>query len=392
MSRIFLSALASRTGGGLTYVQDLLAHFPHEGDRVSILSPLPIEGLPDRPDVEWIRAPRWTIHPVSRFLLGWLWFRFLWPRRREFDVALFAGGSFDAPLPKSVPTVVVFRNMLPYDGAARGRYQFGWMRLRHALLWHVQGWAMRRADRVIFISDHGRRVIDRTFRRRRGDSLTIHHDVAEAQTALAPATARRLPERFVLYLSSIDAYKAQVELVEAWVRLRAARATDEKLLLVGPEYPPYARRVRKAIRRHGLEEEVILFGAVRPGEVQDLARRARLNLFLSSCENCPISLIELMSSGRPILVSGLEPMTELGGPELEYVDPYDVAGVAGGIARLLDDEALRDRVGRAAEQRSWQFRAHRSGNCTWKAVLGAAEQREAGRARAPIAAIAESAG
>ena len=392
MSRIFLSALASRTGGGLAYVQDLLAHFPHEGDRVSILSPLPIEGLPDRPDVEWIRAPRWTIHPVSRFLLGWIWFRFLWSRRREFDVAFFAGGSFDAPLPRSVPTVVVFRNMLPYDRAARGRYPFGWMRLRHALLWHVQGWAMRRADRVIFISDHGRRVIDRTFRHRRGDSLTIHHDLSEAQIPLATATARRVPERFVLYLSSIDAYKAQVELVEAWARLRATRATDEKLLLVGPEYPPYARRVRKAIRRHGLEGEVILFGAVHSWEVQDLARRARLNLFLSCCENCPHSLIELMSSGRPILVSGLEPMTELGGPELEYVDPYDVAGVANGIARLLDDVGLRERVGRAAEQRSWHFRAHRSGNGTWKAVLGAAQQREAGRGCAPITAIAETAG
>jgi glycosyltransferase involved in cell wall biosynthesis len=374
MIKVFLSALAARTGGGRTYVQDLLANFPPDCGRVSILSPFPIEGLPDRPDVEWIRAPRWTIHPVSRFLLGWLWFRFLWPRRNEFDVALFAGGSFDAPLPKRVPGVVVFRNMLPYDRAARRCYPLGWMRLRHALLWHVQGWAMRRADLVIFISDHGRRVIDRTFGRRRGESVTIHHAVNQVQAALDPATAARLPESFVLYLSSIDAYKAQVELVEAWARLRAARATTEKLVLVGPEYAPYARRVRKAIRRHGLEDEVTLFGAVRPEEAVDLARRAELNLFLSTCENCPISLLELMSSGRPILISDREPMTELGGPELVYADPCDPDAVAAGIGRLLDDELLRRRVGAAAEQRSWAFRSSRSGDSTWHEVLATAGQ------------------
>lgn len=374
MINVFLSALAARTGGGRTYVLDLLANFPPECGRVSILSPVPIEGLPDRPDVEWIRAPRWTIHPVSRFLLGWLWFRFLWPRRNEFDVAFFAGGSFDAPLPKRVPSVVVFRNMLPYDRAARRCYPLGWMRLRHALLWHVQGWAMRRADLVIFISDHGRRVIDRTFGRRRGGSVTIHHAVNQVQTPLDPATAARLPERFVLYLSSIDAYKAQVELVEAWARLRAARPTDEKLVLVGPEYAPYARRVRQAIRRHGLEEEVILFGAVRPEEAIDLARRAELNLFLSTCENCPHSLLELMSSGRPILVSNREPMTELGGPELVYVDSNDPEAVASGLARLLDDEMLRHRVGAAAEHRSRNFRSSRLSDATWHEVLTTAGQ------------------
>jgi glycosyltransferase involved in cell wall biosynthesis len=250
---------------------------------------------------------------------------------------------------------------------------------------------MRRADLVIFISDHGRRVIDRTFPRRRGASVTIHHDVTEAQGTLAPATACRLPKRFVLYLSSIDAYKAQLELVEAWARLRASRPTEEKLLLVGPEYKPYAHRVRKAIRRLGLEDEVILFGAVRPGEVRDLARRAWLNLFLSSCENCPISLIDLMSSGRPILVSALEPMTELGGRALEYVDPHDVPGVATALARMLDDEALRSCVAFAAEQRSLQFCTHHSGPATWKAVLTAAERREPGRSTASMKPAAQSA-
>ncbi|HEY5712155.1 MAG TPA: glycosyltransferase [Allosphingosinicella sp.] len=374
MARILLSALAARKGGGLSYLQDLVTAFRPGPHRLSILSPCAIEGLADRPDVEWIRTPFWTLNPISRFLVGWVYFRFLWSRRREFDVVLFAGGSFDAPLPMAVPTVVVFRNMLPFDRAARRRYRLGWMRVRHALLWHVQGWAMKRADLVIFISEHGRRVIDRAVGRRRGDSVVIHHAAICADNALDSAIVRRLPERFVLYLSSVDAYKAQVELVEAWARLRSIRPTDEKLLLVGPQNPSYARWVREAIRKHGLDSEVVLFGAVPSKYVFELAKRSHLNLFLSSCENCPISMIELMSGGRPILVSEMEPMKELGGPGLEYVNPYDIAAVARGIARMLDDCELRQQVALAAEERSWFFRSDRSGVETWRVVLAVAER------------------
>jgi glycosyltransferase involved in cell wall biosynthesis len=373
MARILLSALASRRGGGATYVRDLLETFPRgAGDRLSILSPEPVAGLSDRPDVEWIRAPRWTINPITRFVFGWIYFPFLWPRRRDFDVVCFSGGSFDAALPRQVPTVVVFQNMLPFDRVARRRYQFGWMRFRHFLLWFVQGWAMRRADLVIFISEHGRRVIDRTFKNRRGRSVVIHHAVSRKAVATSPGAARRLPERFVLYVSTLDAYKAQVELVEAWAELRKVRPTTEKLLLVGPQYPPYARRVAEAIRHCGVEEEVILFGAVPPHEVSGLAERAQLNLFLSSCENCPYTFIEMMGAGRPLLASSLDPMPELGGPDIEYVDPYDVPAVVRALELMLDDAALRERVGAAAEQRSWLFRSERGGTTTWQAIRATA--------------------
>jgi glycosyltransferase involved in cell wall biosynthesis len=378
MAKFLLSALAARRGGGLTYVRNLVESFPQDGDdQLWILSHKRIEGLPDRSNVEWIRAPRWTTHPIMRFLIGWVYFRFFWPRRDDFDAVCFAGGSFDAALPKHVATVVVFHNMLPFDRAARRRYRVGWMRLRHLLLWFVQGWAMYRADLVIFISEHGRRVIDRAFKSRRGGSVVIPHTLTRTIAPLDLKTARRLPESFVLYLSSIDAYKAQVELVEAWALLRKSRAVKEKLVLAGPEYAPYARRVRETIRRCGVEGEVILLGAVRPDEVFDLAERALLNLFLSSCENCPYTLIELMSAGRPMLVSSREPMRELGGPDLEYVDSYNVPVVAKALERMLDDADLRRRVGMAAEQRSRRFLSGKGGTATWQAIHAATGRRSA---------------
>jgi len=282
-----------------------------------------------------------------------------------------------------VKRIVAFRNMLPFDLESRRRYGLGWIRFRHWLLRYVQAWAFRSADLVIFISDYARRTIDAVVPDRRGRSVVIPHGVNHSGVSLDPIFVARLPDRFVLYLSIIDVYKAQVELVEAWAELRRGRDLAEKLVLVGPEYPPYARRVREVIRRHGLEDQVILLGPVHHDQVFDLAERAILNLFLSSCENCPNILLELMGAGAPLLVSDRQPMPELGGPDLDYVDPYDVPAVASGIARLLADPAHRNRVGEAARARARLYSWEQAGQMTWEAILrcagGASSGDRAGR-------------
>jgi len=366
MSAILFSALSARRGGGLTYIRNVVGAFPAgAGHRLAILSPARIEGVAERADTEWIKAPKWTTRPLPRFLFGSLYFRFLWPRRREFDVAYYAGGSFDVALPRGVKRIVAFRNMLPFDMEARRRYGPGWLRLRHWLLRYVQASALRRADLVVFISNHARQAIDIMVPDRRGGAIVIPHGVAETASPLDPALAARLPERFVLYLSGLDAYKAQLELVQAWARIE----TDSKLVLAGPDYPPYAARVRAAIERLGLGGEVILLGPVHHDQVSDLARRATLNLFLSSCENCPNILLELMCVGLPLLVSDRQPMPELGGPGLDYVDPYDVDAVAAAIAGLLTDPERRERNAQAARKRASLYSWAKAGRATWSAIL-----------------------
>ena len=375
---ILVSALALRGGGGITYLSNIVRSFrSHPGERLSILCSQPISAMPEQPNVEWIIAPWWTRLPISRFLLGYIYFRFLWGRRFDFDIVYYAGGSFDAVLPPPVARVVDFRNMLPFDYAARRRYGLGWMRLRHWMLRYVHGHAMRRADCVIFVSNHGRKVIDDALKSRRGASKVIRHGVRWVAFPLDGEIAARLPDRFVLYLSTIDAYKAQVELVEAWARLPRPAIQGLKLVLAGPAYGPYLKQVRKAVRRYRLDDDVVFLGKVPKEQVATLVEQAELNLFLSGCENCPYILLELMRAGRPLLVSACQPMPELGGPELTYVDPYDVDALGKAIDRLLTDEQERARVAEAALRRSWAFDWNDCGRQTWAAIRSTAIEHRA---------------
>ena len=375
MTRILLSALAARHGGGITYLRNIVRTFPDGPDvRLSVLAHESFESLPTQANVEWIKAPRWSEPPILRFLFGFVYFRFFWPRRRDFDLVFCASGSFDVSLPGDVTRVVAFHNMLPFDGDSRRLYRPGWLRLRFLLLRLVQGWALRRADFVIFISDHGRRAIDRVLGGRRGGATVIRHGVSRGEAPLDPGLACRLPERFLLYLSTIHPYKAHLELIEAWSLLRSRGPMREKLVLAGPDHPPYVRRLRRAIARHGLEKDVILLGPVPHEQVFDLARRSLANLFLSVCENCPLILLELMSVGRPLLISSRQPMPELGGAELHYVDPFDVPGVATAIADLVADAAARRRLGAAAARRAQMFSWEQCGAATWEALRAAQDQ------------------
>ena len=370
MAEILFSALSSRRGGGITYIRNIVRGFPRgAGHRLTILSPKPIEDLPEHPDVVWLQAPAWTERPLWRILLGTPYFRFLWPRRRDFDAVYFAGGSFDIALPPGVCRIVAFRNMLPFDHRARRLYPLGWARFRHWLLEFVQGAAFRKADLIVFISEYARHIIDRLVVPRRGRSVVIPHGATLTEGSLDPAIAARLPERYVLYLSIFEVYKQQVELVEAWALLRRLRPTTEKLVLAGPVASSYAGLVRAAITRHGLADEVILTGPVRHDQISDLARKATLNLFLSTCENCPNILLELLLVGRPLIVSDREPMPELGGPGLVYVDPENPPAIAAAVAHLLDDPQASAAVAAAALERSKRYSWADTARRTWEAIL-----------------------
>jgi glycosyltransferase involved in cell wall biosynthesis len=371
--RVLLSALAARGGGGLTYLRMIVPQFPADGAaRLSILSCEPSAGLAERPDIEWICAPAWARLAILRFVFGYFYFRFFWTRRNDFDVVYYSGGSIDAPLPKRVKRATVFQNMLPFDPEARRRYAPGWNRFRNWVLRRIQSHAFRHADLLIFISEHGRDTIDAQVPDRRSRGVVVPHGVERLNAPLTVEIARQLPPRYALYLSALDVYKAQVEVVEAWALAMRDRPTDLKLVLAGPtQYSAYAKRVRAAIRRHGLENQVILLGPVEHDQVFELAARAELNLFMSSCENCPNIVLELLSAGRPLLLSSRAPIPELGGPRFAYVDPYDVPALAAALIRSIDNPGFAEALSHSAE-RARMFTWEKAGKATWRPILALA--------------------
>jgi len=93
-----------------------------------------------------------------------------------------------------------------------------------------------------------------------------------------------------------------------------------------------------------------------PARIDMPAVYSALDVFVlpSHREGFSRSAMEAAACGRPMVLSDIRGCREIGenGTELLLVPPRDPAALEAAITRLLDDAALRDRLGAAAEQRA----------------------------------------
>lgn len=295
-------------------------------------------------------------------------------RRLNVDLFFSPGGLLPRSLPSSMLTAVTFQNMLPFDHLQRKKYSYGYRWLRDWLLERGLSSAMQRADLVVFISEFARDFISHKIGALQGKSIVAPHGIAPSFFPRLNVPLPRpawLPEgEYFLYVSFIDHYKAQMEVVHGFDLYRQ-RGWGGKLVLVGAEYPPYGDLVRREIGARGLAGEVVLAGNVPHCELPAAYQHARVNLFASFIENCPNILLEMMASGRPALVSNRAPMTEFGGNTVAYFDPANPEDLARHLAELVDDEELQHRFAWAAMSRASDYSWEQAARHTWKAIATA---------------------
>ncbi|HEY7758328.1 MAG TPA: glycosyltransferase family 1 protein [Burkholderiales bacterium] len=380
--RLVIDGLSARRGGGQTYLLNLLTSFPYEGDEIILLVSPSFQLEIDVPAVQVARMGAWAENPLLRVA----WQRAELPRllrRLRADVLFCPGGTLATRPPPGCRTATMFRNMIPFDAVARGHYPLGYSRVRNWLLERVFLSSMVRADLVIFIADHARRIIEARASGRIHDAVVIPHGVAAGFFPGESVLARPawIPEGgYLLYVSSIDYYKAQHEVVKGYARLLAMRpGTTEHLVIAGPENDRrYAAIVREEIARLGLQDRILLAGPVPYAQLPALYRHATAHIFASQCENCPNILLESMASGRPVLCSDFPPMPDFGGEAVEYFDSQRPDHLAARAAELLDDPGLQRAIGERGRARAagydWQVSARATRDALARLVTPAASR------------------
>lgn len=368
--RICINALSARQGGGQTYLKNILRHLPDDGSiEVLLIGAASFELGFDHPYIEQRKLTQRLENPFMRAV----WERVAFPRlARDFgaDVVFCPGGVVNGA-PRECQVVTMFRNMIPFDMAQRRRYPLGYGRIRNWLLRWVLLRSMLHADLVIFISAYARGVIERNAEGRTLRSVIIPHGIA-SQFRHPPVDSERgwtfSDTPYLLYVSYLDFYKAQIEVVRAYALLKAERITREKLLLVGPENPLYGKLVRAEISAQGLEGDVIVTGPVPYEALPHVYRGATVSIFASESENCPNILLEALAVGRPVVCSDRQPMPEFAGDAVLYFDPASPSDLAAKLVSLLDDAQAMDELAALGRSRSQRYDWERAARDTWDAI------------------------
>jgi glycosyltransferase involved in cell wall biosynthesis len=142
-----------------------------------------------------------------------------------------------------------------------------------------------------------------------------------------------------------------VPLLHAIAAVRRARPVD--LVILGEARTGGA--VSRTMRELGLGDFVRFVRGIDDAGVARQYARAEVAVVPSLYEGFSIPALQAMSSGVPLVTTTAGALPEVAGRNGEtalLVPPGDAAALAEAIGRLLDDPALRTRLGEAALRRS----------------------------------------
>ena len=168
------------------------------------------------------------------------------------------------------------------------------------------------------------------------------------QFAARPQPAATLFE--VVLVGRIESQKAQHILVRA-IRILKDRQRSVHLTLVGDG--PSRPQIEALIRELGLSGEVTLAGAVNHDKVLDYYRRSNAFVCSSYAEGLPVVLMEAMAMEIPCVSTWITGIPELIRDNVDglLVPPASPEQIAGAIERLIVEDGLAGRIGKAARAR-----------------------------------------
>lgn len=293
---------------------------------------------------------------------------------RQKGVDLAHGLAFVVPLLSPCPTVVTIFDL------SFLRFPDSFRRANRTYLRTFTPLSTRRAQRVITISQHTKRDVIRLLGVPAEQVDVIHCGVDPAfrprpiEEVQAFRQRRGLPERFILFVGTLEPRKNVRRLVEAYAQIRDLGV---RLAIVGGKGWLY-EDIFASVERLGLRDEVLFAGYVLAEELPLWYNAADLFVFPSLYEGFGLPPLEAMACGTPVISSNAASLPEVIGEAGLMVAPQDVEGLAADMRRVLTDENLRAQLReqglRQARKFSWEKAARQTVE-VYRRILEARETR-----------------
>jgi len=344
-------AQSYRSAGINWYIYNLLHHLPEVDSQIGytvFLSERRFGGAPGL-RLQVSRLP--THRPPVRIV----WEQALQPAAvRRAKVDLVHSPAFVGPVTSACPFVVTVHDLSFLF------YPQGFRRLNRNYLQVFTRLSVRRARRVIAVSESTKRDLVQQYSLSPTRVDVVHNGVDDnfqplpADQVAAFRGRIGLPDRFILFVGTLEPRKNVVRLVEAYARLPKQRPP---LMLVGGKGWFYDEVFARVEALH-LSSEVHHAGHVRADDLPFWYNAATLFVYPSLYEGFGLPALEAMACGTAVVTSTTSSLPEVVGQAGLGVDPTDVEALAMAMERVLTDRDLRDQMCAAglaqAQNFTWQ--------------------------------------
>lgn len=208
--------------------------------------------------------------------------------------------------------------------------------------------ACRCADRVIAVSEYTKKEIMHYYHTPeskidvvyQGCDPVFSQEIEEGK--LQEVKARyQLPDKFVLYVGSIEERKNLMLVAKAMAELNRRAAIH--VVAVGRR-TAYVDQIQDFLKAQGIDHLFHFYHQVPYADLPSFYKWASTFAYPSRIEGFGIPLLEAISSGVPAIGCTGSCLEEAGGPNSIYVNPDDAKGMANAILRTCTDEPLRQHM------------------------------------------------
>lgn len=296
-----------------------------------------------------VRRPRW---------FNQLWFAKAtwWATRKGFDVVHSHENTWHGDV-QTVHVLPVKYSL--FHGRTGWRRALRWVKVLSSprllvYLWleHMR-YAVRTGRQVVVISETLRNIFAASYPGAMAMTTLITPGIELPRLPMSVATRQDARQQLglpqdrpcILFVGNDFRKKGLETLIESTRLL----PDDVVLAVVGhsAQLPLFRQQAEQA----GLASRVFFLGAMK--DVSPAYRAADCLAHPTREDTFAMVVLEAMAHGLPVIVSssqycGISGMLENGGNALILDDPHDANALAGSLRRVLDDDALGDRLGRSA--------------------------------------------
>ena len=341
-----------RSAGISGYIHHLIAALPDADPSFMYTVFTGAQAIPPARAGLIARRSRWnTISPLKRIA----WEQIAQPFAvRQAGIDLLHALAFAGPILSRVPQVVTVYDLsfihtpdvLP---TSRRLYLGLFTRL-----------SCQRARRVIAISESTARDVATQFGILRDKidvalpGVTERFHPLPADEVAAFRQRAGLPERFLLFVGTLEPRKNLPVLLRAYAQLPPADRASVHLVLAGGKGWMYDE-IFQTIERHGLSETVHLPGYIDDADLPLWYNAAEMLVYPSVFEGFGLPVIEAMACGTPVAVAESSSLPEAAGDTGYRLPPDDPGAWAEALAHVIHDPVWRAEAGARARARAAGF-------------------------------------
>ena len=321
----------------------------------------------DRPGLRFTTSLLPTGRPETRIL----WEQFSAPFALERDKIDVVHATVNvAPLMSGRPVVVTVHDL------AFLRFPEQYPGVKQRYLTAMTRRSVEHAERVIAVSSSTRADVIHFYNVEPERVVVVPNGLDPAMRSIdddAERTSFRhrhdLPERFILFLGTLQPRKNLIALMRAWARLDSA--TRLPLVVVGAQGWMYEPILDEA-RALGVAGEIVFKGFAEPRDLPYWYSSATIFVYPSLYEGFGMPVVEAMACGAPVIASNTSSLPEVAGDAAMLINPTDVEALRGAIASLSERDdlrrSMRERGFFQASQFSWKRTARETASVYEQAV------------------------